>query len=132
MFTPYPAAIAAELDARATRGLPTIVVALHSFTPAMAGVVRPWRFGVLHLGASPFSNALLTRLRADPDAGDVGDNEPYAMDGIDFTVPHHAIGRGLDYAELEVRQDLLADDAGQAAVAEILARVLPGALAAIA
>ena len=129
VFTPYHAAIAAELDARTARGPQTLVVALHSFTPVMGGFVRPWRFGVLHLGGSPFSDALLARLRADPDAGEVGDNAPYAMDGIDFTVPHHAIRRGLDYAELEVRQDLLGDDAGQDAVAEILLRVLPEALA---
>ena len=132
VFTPYHAAIAAELDARAARGLPTVVVALHSFTPMMAGFVRPWRFGVLHLGASPYSDALLARLRAEPDIGEVGDNAPYAMDGVDFTIPHHAIGRGLDYAELEVRQDLLADAAGQAEVADRLARVLPAALSDLA
>ncbi|HEX7948156.1 MAG TPA: hypothetical protein VF495_26060, partial [Phenylobacterium sp.] len=78
-------------------------------------------------GASPFSDALLARLRSEPDLGEVGDNQPYAMDGVDFTVPHHAIGRGLDYAELEVRQDLLADAAGQAEVADRLARLLPAA-----
>ncbi len=128
VFSPYHARIAAELDARAARGLRTIVVALHSFTPVMAGVARPWRFGILHLGACPFSDAMLARLRAESDAPDVGDNEPYQMDEVDFTVPHHAIGRGLDYVELEVRQDLMADDAGEAAVAERLARVLPAAL----
>jgi predicted N-formylglutamate amidohydrolase len=48
---------------------------------------------------------------------------------VDFTIPHHAVGRGLDYVELEVRQDLIMDDAGQAAVAERLARILPAALA---
>mgnify|MGYP000256378850 CR=1 FL=1 len=128
VFTPYHAAIAAELDARASRGLPTIVVALHSFTPVMQAFHRPWRFGILHLGESAFSDAMLARLRAEPDAGEVGDNEPYRMDEVDFTVPHHAIGRGLDYVELEVRQDLLADAAGQLAIADRLARVLPAAL----
>ena len=128
VFTPYHAAIAAELDARTARGLPTIVVALHSFTPVMRAFQRPWRFGVLHLGESAFSDAMLARLRAEPDAGEVGDNEPYRMDDVDFTIPHHAIGRGLDYVELEVRQDLLADDAGQDAVAELLCRVLPASL----
>jgi len=129
VYRPYHDAIAAALDARA--GGPTIVVALHSFTPVMAGFRRPWRFGVLHLGGSPYSDAVLAALRGDPDTGEVGDNEPYAMDGIDFTIPHHAIGRGLDYAELEVRQDLLADEDGQDAVAAILARVLPAALASL-
>jgi predicted N-formylglutamate amidohydrolase len=129
IFAPYHARVAEELDARAARGLPTWVVALHSFTPAMQGAARPWRFGVLHLGDSPFSRAVLAALAAEPDAPVVGDNEPYRMDLVDFTVPHHAIGRGLDYLELEVRQDLLADEAGQQAVAERLARLLPAALA---
>ncbi|MBU1377567.1 MAG: N-formylglutamate amidohydrolase [Alphaproteobacteria bacterium] len=127
VFAPYHARIARELDARAARGLPTIVVALHSFTPVMQAFARPWRFGVLHLGDSAFSRAMLAALRAEPDAPAVGDNEPYRMDDVDFTIPHHAIGRGLDYVELEVRQDLLADDAGQDAVAERLARILPDA-----
>ncbi|HEY8571499.1 N-formylglutamate amidohydrolase [Phenylobacterium sp.] len=127
VFAPYHAAIAAELDARA--GRPTVVVALHSFTPAMGGQARPWRFGVLHMGNSAFSDAMLARLRAEPDAGPVGDNEPYRMDTVDFTVPHHAMRRGLDYLELEVRQDLIAEAAGQGEVAERLARLLPLALA---
>jgi predicted N-formylglutamate amidohydrolase len=127
VFQPYHAAIAAELDARA--GRPTVVVALHSFTPAMNGFARPWLFGVLHMGDSPFSNAVLARLRAEPDGPEVGDNQPYVMDTVDFTVPHHAIGRGLEYLELEVRQDLLESTAGQAAVADRLARLLPQALA---
>lgn len=131
VFAPYHARITRELDARAARNLPTVVVALHSFTPVMAGFARPWLFGILHLGASPFSDAVLAGLRAEPDAPVVGDNEPYRMDEVDYTIPHHAIGRGLDYVELEVRQDLLADAAGQAAVAERLARVLPAALAGL-
>ena len=127
VFTPYQTRITEELDARAARGQPTVVVALHSFTPVMQAFARPWQFGILHLGASAFSDAMLARLRAEPDAPAVGDNEPYRMDDVDFTIPHHAIGRGLDYVELEVRQDLIADEAGQQAVAERLARVLPAA-----
>ncbi|MBV9949245.1 MAG: N-formylglutamate amidohydrolase, partial [Myxococcales bacterium] len=42
----------------------------------------------------------------------VGDNQPYAMDGTDYTVPRHAHAQGLPYLELEFRQDLLGDDAG--------------------
>jgi predicted N-formylglutamate amidohydrolase len=128
VFTPYHTRITAELDARAAAGLSTVVVALHSFTPVMQAFARPWSYGVLHLGESAFSNAMLARLRAEPDRPEVGDNEPYRMDEVDFTIPHHAIGRGLDYVELEVRQDLLADEAGQRAVVERLVRVLPAAL----
>ena len=55
----------------------------------------------------------------------VGDNQPYAMDGTDNTIPLHAAARGLDYLEIEVRQDLIAAAAGQDEVAALLARLLP-------
>jgi predicted N-formylglutamate amidohydrolase len=129
---PYHAAIAAELDTRAARGLPTTLISLHSFTPRMDGFDRPWRFGVLHAENSPYSRAVLARLRAEFGEALVGDNQPYQMDEVDFTIPHHAGARGLDYLELEVRQDLIAEPAGQTAIAAIVARILPQALADLA
>lgn len=126
---PYHAAIAAELDRRAARGQATTLISLHSFTPRMNGFDRPWRFGVLHAGDSPYSRAILARLRGELGEALVGDNEPYRMDEVDFTIPLHAGGRGLDYLELEVRQDLVADVAGQAEIAAFVARLLPSALA---
>jgi predicted N-formylglutamate amidohydrolase len=51
------------------------------------------------------------------------------MDDTDNTIPLHADARGLDYLELEVRQDLLADEAAQAEMAEWLAPRLTAALA---
>jgi predicted N-formylglutamate amidohydrolase len=121
IFRPYHAAIAAELERRA--GRPTLLVSLHSFTPRMAGVSRPWRFGVLHRNDSPLSRAMLAQLRLR-FGDDVGDNQPYAMDGVDFTIPYHADPRGLDYLELEVRQDEIADLTRQEAVADLLAPFL--------
>jgi hypothetical protein len=38
-----------------------------------------------------------------------------SIDLIDYTVPRHAYAAGLPYAGLEVRQDLIAGTAGQAA-----------------
>jgi predicted N-formylglutamate amidohydrolase len=128
VFTPYHARIAGELDARARHAPPPALIALHSFTPSMEGLARPWLYGVLHLGGSPLSMRVLAALRGRLDAAQVGDNQPYRMDGTDFTVPHHAVGRGLDYVELEVRQDLLADAAGVTAVAALLGEVLAAAL----
>ena len=122
IHAPYHAAIAAELDRR-----PRPVVAIHSFTPVMRDFARPWQAGVLHLENSPLSYAVLKALQAEGDLV-VGDNEPYRMDGTDYTIPHHACGRGLDYVELEVRQDLIAEEAGQEAWAQRLARLLPIAL----
>lgn len=120
---PYHDRISRELDARGSRGQQTVLVCVHSFTPVMAGVPRPWHVGVLHGSASPISHAMLLRLRAE-DGLVVGDNEPYAMDGTDFTAPFHAWARGFDVVEFEVRQDLLADARGRARFAALLSRLL--------
>ncbi len=91
----------------------------------MRGFARPWHCGILHNGANDaLSRAMLAALAAEGDLV-VGDNEPYAMDRIDYTIPRHAFARGLPYVEIEVRQDLLADAAGIAAWAARLARLLP-------
>jgi predicted N-formylglutamate amidohydrolase len=120
---PYQAAIAAELARRDARGGLTRLVSLHSFTPVMDGIARPWQVGVLHdRGDLSLTHRTLERLRANP-ALTVGDNEPYRMDGIDHTVPRHCYP-DRPYVELEVRQDLLGDAAGVAAWAERLAAVL--------
>jgi predicted N-formylglutamate amidohydrolase len=125
IHTPYHRGISGLLDGRLTQGRRTCVVSVHSFTPSMNGQSRPWHVGVLHQGDSPLSGALLERLRAE-DGLTVGDNQPYALCETDFTVPTHAQGRGLDYIELEIRQDLIAETAGQARMAELLARLIGG------
>jgi len=123
IFAPYHGRIAAELDARAAAGMPTVLIAMHSFTPAMQGVARPWHAGVLYHQDTRFAQALLQALR---DEGDlvVGDNQPYSVSSTsDYAVPVHGEGRGLVHVELEIRQDLIADVAGQQAWAERLARI---------
>ena len=125
IHAPYHAAIATAL---AGQNRPPILFALHSFTPAMNGFARPWHAGVLHdRGDTRFSAKVLAGLRARLDVP-VGDNEPYAMDGIDFTVPHHCYAAERPYAEIEIRQDLIADRLGQVRWADLLAAVLVAAL----
>lgn len=132
IHAPYHEAIAAEISSRAGRGQSTILVALHSFTPMLAGeplARRPWHIGVLHEGGDPrFAIAVLEQLRREPDLI-VGDNEPYRMDATDHSIPRHAFAAGLGYVELEVRQDLLADAAGQRHWSELIASALLGATA---
>jgi predicted N-formylglutamate amidohydrolase len=126
IFNPYHAAIAAELDRRARAGLSAVVIAVHSFTPVFGGRPRPWEAGVLFNRAPALSLALAAALRAE--GFEVGENEPYRLsDDSDYTVPVHAESRRLPYVELELRQDLIADPAGQAAWAERLGRLLPPA-----
>lgn len=122
IHAPYHTAIAALIEARREARLETTLLALHSFTPIMAGIARPWDVGILHWrGRTDFARAMLDALRDDGDLT-VGDNAPYVMDATDFTVPTHAFPNALRYAEIEVRQDLLATPAMQTAWAERLAR----------
>ncbi len=123
IHAPYHARIAAELEARAERQQPTLLVMMHSFTPRMNDAQRPWHAGVLYHQDTRFAHALLQALR---DEGDlvVGDNQPYSVSSTsDYAVPVHGEGRGLVHVELEIRQDLIEHAAGQQAWAERLAKV---------
>jgi predicted N-formylglutamate amidohydrolase len=107
---PYHAAIAGTLDQMLASGVTPAVVSIHSFTPEMKGVLRPWHVGVLWDNDPRLPVALLDVLRRDP-ALVVGDNEPYdgALEGD--TMARHCIGRGLAHILIEVRQDLIANTA---------------------
>ncbi len=127
IFEPYHEAIARLIEAR--RRL--IYVAMHSFTPVYMAKVRPMHVAVLYNRAPRFSRALAALLRAEPGLV-VADNAPYSVsDETDYGVPVHAEGRGLDYTEIEIRQDLIEDEAGQAEWAARLARLLPMAASAL-
>ena len=126
IFAPYHAAIAAEIDRRPARPGACVLIAMHSFTPVYGGVVRPWQAGILHDRMPEYGLAVGALLREEGLL--VGDNEPYQLsDESDYTIPVHAGRRGLPYVELEVRQDLIASEAGQRAWATLLAKVLPAA-----
>ena len=103
--------------------MPTILVSLHSFTPVYAGIARPWHIGTLYQRDKILPPLLLQLLRAEPDLV-VGDNEPYAVsDETDYTIPVHAEARGLMNTGIEIRQDLISDQAGEKAWADRLARI---------
>jgi predicted N-formylglutamate amidohydrolase len=124
IFDPYHQRIKKVIDQRQREAKPTVLVALHSFTPVYAGVKRPWHIGTLYHRDASLPPLLLKALRAEPDLV-VGDNEPYAVsDETDYTIPVHGEARGLINTGIEIRQDLIGDEAGQAQWAERLARML--------
>ena len=127
IFHPYHDRIRAELDARRHGERPTLLVALHSFTPSFLGVSRPWHLGVLYNRDARLGRVLLDLIRREHDLN-VGDNEPYAVsDDTDYTIVTHGERRGIPHVELEVRQDLIADEPGQTLWAVRLARLLEAA-----
>jgi predicted N-formylglutamate amidohydrolase len=127
IFIPYHDAIEALLDRRNAAGRRIVLVAMHSFTPVFKGVARAIEVGVLYNRDRRLPHILSDLLRREGDLV-VGDNEPYAMNDVnDYTVPVHAEAAGLPYVEIEIRQDLIADAAGQAVWAARLARLLAAA-----
>lgn len=131
IFEPYHACIRRELDERQAKHAPTTLILLHSFTPVYRAVARAWHAGVLHLRDTRLAHAVLGALRAEPGLV-VGDNEPYAASELtDYAIVEHAEKRGLLHVELEVRQDLIADEQGTREWAERLARVLAAAHSAL-
>jgi predicted N-formylglutamate amidohydrolase len=129
IFTPYHQRIVQELERRARVAQPTVLIAMHSFTPVFQGVARPWHVGMLYNRDARLSHALLALLRADP-ALVVGDNEPYSVGDLsDYGVPVYGEQRGIPHVEIEIRQDLVLEEAGQLAWAKRFAELLPVACA---
>src|SRR6476646_549029 len=123
VFDPYHRRIAEVIERRSRDAIPTVLVSLHSFTPVYAGIARPWHIGTLYHRDTRLPPLLLKLLREEPELV-VGDNEPYAVsDETDYTIPVHSEARGLMNSGIEIRQDLIADEAGQRQWAERLARV---------
>jgi predicted N-formylglutamate amidohydrolase len=123
VFDPYHRRISETIDRRLGEGIPTVLVSLHSFTPVYAGIKRPWHVGTLYQRDSRLPPLLLGGLRAMGDLV-VGDNEPYAVSNdTDYTIPVHGEARGLMNTGIEIRQDLISDQAGETQWAERLANI---------
>ncbi len=124
IFQPYHDALRDILDARQRQRRQTILVSVHSFTPSYRGAARPWHIGIMYHRDARLASELLRLLRRD-ERLPVGDNEPYSIsDETDYTIPVHGEARGIPHVALEIRQDLIADEAGQATWAGRLAKLL--------
>ena len=130
IYHPYHRAIDNLLDAIFEQGRAPVIVSTHSFTPVLGERRRPWHIGVLWDKDPRIARPLLARLRLHPDLV-VGDNEPYSgSHPADYTIDHHGEDRGVANVALELRQDLLRDQAGierwSALLAEALAEIISG------
>ena len=115
LFRPYHDTLEGILEARAQAGIPTILIAMHSFTPVYNGASRPWRLGLLYDRDTRLAGAML-RILNDDAAPYIGDKLPYAVsEETDYTLPVHGERRGLLHAGFEIRQDQIGEAMGQAA-----------------
>ncbi len=119
-YRPYHAALAELLD----ESPPALILSLHSFTPHLAShpdEQRPWQVGVLYNTDDRAARLAIPMLAADGLV--VGDQQPYSGVLLNATMNRHAEAEGRPYLGVEVRQDGIADSAGQAVWAERLGRI---------
>jgi predicted N-formylglutamate amidohydrolase len=124
---PYHAALDAAIDRMRAAGGGPVLVSIHSYTPQLRGrPPRPWQLGILWHHDGRIALPLIARLRAEGLC--VGDNQPYSGQLEGDTMSRHGTGRGLAHALIELRQDLIANEAGQQAWAARLAPMLADAV----
>jgi len=123
-YRPYHDAVGAMIASVAqASGKAPFILSVHSFTPVMQGVIRPWHVGILWDLDDRAARPLIDMLAGDP-ALTVGDNEPYDGALRGDTMYRHAIVNGFAHALIEIRQDLIASGADARAWAGRLAPIV--------
>jgi len=123
LYWPYHCAIDEQVQRLRKAGPSPAFISIHSFTPVLNGESRKWEMGILWDKDERLREIFLEGLRA---AGYlVGDNEPYSGKAPqDFTIDHHAEEVGLPHIGIEIRQDLVDDEAGVAEIAEAMRQII--------
>ncbi len=129
-YVPFCDTLAAVIEARIAAGRPPVLVTIHSFTPVYRGISRDAEIGILHDADHRLADAVLARRATHGGGYDVRRNEPYGpADGVTHTLIVQALSRGLNNVMIEVRNDLVADIAGQERFGALLAGWISAALA---
>lgn len=127
-YAPYHLALDDLIEQCTAAGVPPVLLSIHSFTPFWKGTQRPWHAAILWDRDYRFSVPLLDALRAEPGVV-VGENEPYDGKLAGDCMWQHGTRRGLPHTILEVRQDLIRDEAGQMQWGKRIANATSGILA---
>ena len=128
VFDPYHDTIKAIIDRRLALRMPTILLAIHSFTPVYHGESRPWHIGLLYNRDARLAKLFL-RMLAEDETLCVGDNQPYSVDDFtDYTIPVHGERRGIPHILFELRHDMIESETDQYRWAHRLATSLERAL----
>jgi predicted N-formylglutamate amidohydrolase len=123
-FHPYHDAVEAVFLDRERCGQASVALSVHSMTPEMNKIHRPWQIALSSYLDRSLAEPVLAELRAS-GAVSVGDNQPYDLDpAFDYSSPLHALSRGIPHLQVEFRQDEISDPAGQRYYAGVFATAL--------
>jgi predicted N-formylglutamate amidohydrolase len=126
-YRPYHAAIAARIADARDRNISPALLSIHSFTPVWKGWQRPWHYGVLWDKDGRLALPLLRALDRSPGVV-AGNNQPYSGELRGDCMNRHGTQNGLPHVLVEIRQDMIADEAGVARVSAFLAPHLRAAV----
>ena len=87
---------------------------------------RPWHLGILHAHDTRLAQPLIARLQQEPDLCVEG-NVPYSGHLPGDSIERHALAMGLPNVLIEIRNDLIVDEAGQSRWAAMVAEALVAA-----
>lgn len=125
LYLPFREALSQLLATRAAEGLRPVLVTVHSFTPVYFGQRRDVEIGILHDEDKRLAEAMLAAAGRTGGRYNVRCNEPYGpADGVTHTLREHGLANGLANVMIEVRNDLIREEAGERAVADYLADLL--------
>jgi predicted N-formylglutamate amidohydrolase len=121
LYQPYHHMLGGALDSHPK----CLAVSVHSFTPQLRGQPkRTTDIGLLVKDDPDTANAFAAQVtQIAPDLL-VDINQPYSAYDLNWTVDHNVVPRGLRHLAIEVRQDHIATDQGQAAIADRLAAAI--------
>lgn len=128
VYLPFHDGLRAEIARRMIEGPAPVIVTVHSFTPTWFGRQRAVEFGVIHDDDPRLARAVLAEAAGTGLKTEL--NAPYAAaDGVTHTLRLQALPFSLGNVMLEIRNDLIATPAAEAAMADLLAPVLARAIA---
>lgn len=127
-FTPLHDQISVLIDRYRAHNIEPVLISIHSFTPYMNGVHRPWGIGVLWNECDRLGEAVANALQSEPGWDVdlvVGRNEPYSAKAfVTYTLETHGRLRGLNNIALEIRNDLSGCPESVGNVISLIERVL--------
>ena len=131
VYLPFREKLSALVADRIAQGRAPVIVTMHSFTPVYFGQPRAVEIGILHDADARLADAMLAAAGGGGPY-DVRRNAPYGPeDGVTHTLKEHGLSNGLANVMIEVRNDLIKDEAGQRVVAGYLAGLLEKSLPAV-
>lgn len=127
IYRPWQKTLTETIAARKAAGRLSVIVTIHTFTPIYKGRERKVEIGILHDRDRRLADAMLARAGSGYR---VERNEPYGPeDGVTHTLVEHGLANGLLNVMIEVRNDLVGDENGQAGVSSLLEALVSGSLA---